>query len=62
MFYKSRTVQRSASLGIRDAVASDVPRDKAVATQPVHGLARQRGHPLFLCVRPTIMQARKLSK
>ena len=43
------------SLGIVQFVIQSLqmyPRDKAVATQPVHGLARQRGHPLFLCVCP----------
>ena len=37
---------------VRRGVTSDVPRDKAVAIQPVRELARQAGHLLLPCVRP----------
>ena len=40
---------------IREAVTSDVPCSKAVATQPVHDLVHQARYPLFLCVRPRLI-------
>jgi hypothetical protein len=56
---------------IREGVAADVPRDKAVETKSVHEPARQAGHPLLPCVCPvsslpsvssTATQARKQNK
>lgn len=44
-----------------EAVISDVPYHKAVATESIHELARQAGDLLFLCVRPCLILSLRCS-